>query len=96
MTTRQRTDPRPSLIGQAARDEALDDAAGIHDTEGRVLRADERPDLIDDDLEHLVDGQDTGDGSRGGINRTKEVRSVARSVDTSRPNIAHRSERSIR
>ena len=39
-----------------ARDEALDHAVGVDDAEGRVARPDQRPDLVDDDLQDVVDG----------------------------------------
>ena len=95
MSARQGSDPGPGLIGQAAGDEALDDTAYIHDAERRVLGADEGTDLVDDDLEHLFHRQHARDGTGRGIDRTEEVRAVARGLDIAR-RVAHRPERSIR
>ena len=50
-----------------ARDEALDDTVLVDDPERGVLRPDQRPDLVDDDLEDLVDRQQAGDRPRRGI-----------------------------
>ena len=61
MTARQGADPRPCLGVQAGGDEGLDDPAGVNDPECGIARADQRADLVDDDLEHLLDGAQSGD-----------------------------------
>ena len=48
-------DPRPGLAVDPGGDEAFHDAVGVDDAEGRVLRPDERTDLVDDDLQDVLD-----------------------------------------
>ena len=62
MTVWQRPDACARFVIDPARDESLDDVALIDDPERGVLRAHEWTDLVDDDLEHLVDGEHAGDG----------------------------------
>ena len=76
----QRPDLCPCLIGQATGDETLDDAVAVDDAERRVLGADQRTDLVDDDLEDLVHGQDAGDSAGRGVDGIQEIpRRCARS-----------------
>ena len=84
VTAWQRTDPGAGLIGQTAGDESLDHASVIDDPEGGVLRADERADLVDDDLQHLIDGQDARDGACGGVNGLEKARGNPRRFDVGR------------
>ena len=53
VTARQGADPRPCLAVQAGGDEGLDHPAGVDDPECGVARADQRTDLVDDDLAAL-------------------------------------------
>ncbi len=54
-----------ALGADAARDEALDPAGGVGDTEGGVFGTDESPDSIDDELEDGLEIEDLGDDARG-------------------------------
>ncbi len=61
MAAGQGADRRPRRRAHAGRDEALDDAVLVDDAQRGVARPDERPDLVDDDLQDLVDGDQPGD-----------------------------------
>ena len=65
----QRADPVARGIVHPARDEALDPATDVDDAEGGVLRANERANLVDDDLQHVIDGGESGDASDRSIKR---------------------------
>ncbi len=73
-STREGTDVGPRLAVDAGRDETLDDAARMDDPERRVARADQRPDLVDDDLQDLIDGLQRRDGSRRHVERVDDTR----------------------
>ena len=73
VTARQGADPRPCLAVHAGGDEGLDHPAGVDDPERGIARADQRTDLVDDDLEHLLDGAETGDRPGGDIDRVVDV-----------------------
>ena len=55
------------VVVHAARDEPLDPTARVNDAEGRVLCADQRPDLVDDDLQDIIHGAEIGNPSDRGI-----------------------------
>ena len=54
-------------IVHPARDELLDAAVGVDDAHGGVLRSNERTDAIDDDLQRVINGGQSGDAPNGGI-----------------------------
>ena len=58
---RDRADPQPLLVGDAAGDEARDLALLVDRAEGGVLRADQVPDAVDDQLQDALDVQLAGD-----------------------------------
>ena len=65
---------RARVVGvDAARDEALDAPVGVDDPEGRVLRADERADAVDDHLQDLVDGSRPAIAAVGRVERLDDV-----------------------
>ena len=66
---RQRTDPGPLLRVDPGRDESLDVAVRADDAQGRIARPDERPNLVDDDLQDVVDRLEAGDRPGRGIER---------------------------
>ena len=57
----------------AGRDEPLDEAARVDDPQRRVARPDERPDLVDDDLQDVVDRLEPGDRSGGRVERVDDT-----------------------
>ena len=66
-TARNVADPRPGLAIHAGGDEPFHHAVGVDDAEGRVLRADQGPDLVDDHLQDVVDRLQLGDRARRGL-----------------------------
>ena len=67
MTLGQCSDLPSRHIVHAAGDEPFDPTIEVDDPHGRVLGADQRTNLVDDDLQCLVDGGETGDASDGGV-----------------------------
>ena len=73
VAAREWADRGPGLAAHPGRDEALDDAVRVDGPEGRVVRADQQPDLVHDDLQDIIDGLQAGDRPRRGIEGVDDV-----------------------
>ena len=73
VAAREWADRGPGLAAHPRRDEALDHAMPVDGPEGRVVRPDEQPDLVDDHLQDIVDGLQAGDGPGRGIEGVDDV-----------------------
>src|SRR5215213_9383887 len=62
MAARQWADALPGLRTDTRRDEALDDPVGVDDAERRIPRLYQRPDLVDDHLQDVIDRLKARDG----------------------------------
>jgi hypothetical protein len=70
---REWANPVARGVVHPAGDESFDPSAAIDDPECRVLRADERANLIDDDLQDIVDSPETSDPSDRGVQGNLDV-----------------------
>ena len=68
-STRRVPDGRPSLLAQAAGDEALHGAAVIRDAESGVAGTDEWTHAVDDDLQDALEAELLGDRDGGSVER---------------------------
>ena len=70
---RQRADQGACLGIDPRGDEPFDDPARVDDPQRGVARPDERPNLVDDDLQDVIDALEPGDRTGGHIERVDDT-----------------------